>query len=94
MTGLRVAVRTRTGRSEEPSVACIDSQTAKTADQEARSDTTEASVRMAGKDMCDDVMGLILVVCVTAANVHDAVAADPLLRQLNQIYPDSRTCAC
>ena len=31
-----------------------------------------------------DVLGLILLVTVTAANVHDAVAADPTLGKLNR----------
>ena len=33
------------------------------------------------------MLGLTLVVCVTAANVREAVAADPPLPQLNQIEP-------
>jgi putative transposase len=32
-------------------------------------------------------LGLILLVSVTAANVHDAVAADPLLRELDRQQP-------
>ncbi|MFO1003016.1 MAG: hypothetical protein U0936_22010 [Planctomycetaceae bacterium] len=68
-------------------MACIDSQTAKTADQEARSDTTRQACEWPEKTYCDRCHGIDSGRLCDGSHVHDAVAADPLLRQLNQIYP-------
>lgn len=88
MNGLRAAVRTAAGRNESSTVACIDSQTAKTADQ-GGDVGYDGGKRANGRKrhIVTDVLGLLIMVCVTAANVHDAVAAAPILRQLDEDHP-------
>lgn len=88
LNALRDVVRQSAGHEADPSVACIDSQTAKTADQ--GSDVGYDGGKRANgrkRHIVTDVFGLILLVTVTAANVHDAAAADPLLRRLNEEFP-------
>ena len=88
MNSLRDAVREAAGRKPEPSVGCIDSQTAKTADQ-GRDVGYDGGKRANGRKrhIVTDVLGLLLLVTVTAASVQDAAAADPLLRKLNSTFP-------
>ena len=68
--------------------ACIDSQSAKTADQGGNVGY-DSGKRENGRKrhIVTDVLGLILIISVTAANIHDAVAADPVLRRLNEFHP-------
>lgn len=88
LNALRDAVRKAAGRNPAPTVACIDSQTAKTADQ-GNEVGYDGGKRANGRKrhIVTDVLGLVLLVSVTAANVHDAVAADPLLRRLESEHP-------
>lgn len=87
MAGLRVAVRTQSGRNEEPRVACIASRTAKAAEhggQVGYDGATRANGRK--RHIMTAVLGLFLVVCVMVGNAHDPVSADPPMHRLNQIY--------
>jgi putative transposase len=83
LDALRPQVRTRAGRQPTPRVACIDSQSARTAGggQEVGTDGGK-KVRGRKRHLVVDTLGLLLAVVVTAANVDDARAAQRLFAQL------------
>lgn len=83
LTALRQGVRLTARRGRTPRVACIDSQSVKTAGggQEVGSDGGK-KVRGRKRHIVVDTMGLLLAVVVTAANVDDASAAQQLFTQL------------
>lgn len=89
LDALRVQVRQDAGRDPDPRVACIDSQSVKTAlgGAEVGSDGGK-KVRGRKRHLVVDSMGLLLAVVVTAANVDDARAAQELFQQMpGQDYP-------
>lgn len=83
LTALRQGVRLAAYRGRTPRVACVDSQSVKTAGggQEVGSDGGK-KVRGRKRHLVVDTMGLLLAVVVTAANVDDARAAQRLFAQL------------
>jgi len=83
LTPLRVRLRAAAGRPISPRVACIDSQSTKTASggQEVGTDGGK-KVRGRKRHIVVDTMGLLLAVVVTAANVDDAKAAQRLFDQM------------
>jgi putative transposase len=83
LTALRLRVRRAAGRNPTPRVACIDSQSVKTAagGEEVGTDGGK-KVRGRKRHLVVDTMGLLLAVVVTAAHVHDARAAQQLFAQL------------
>jgi putative transposase len=83
LTALRMRVRQGAGRNPEPRVACIDSQSVKTAygGEEVGTDGGK-KVRGRKRHIVVDTMGLLLVVLVTAANVDDARAAQEIFKQM------------
>lgn len=83
LTVLRWRVRQKAGRDLDPRVACIDSQSVKTAGggEEVGTDGGK-KVRGRKRHIVVDTMGLLLAVVVTAANVDDARAAQELFAQL------------
>lgn len=83
LTVLRRRVRSASRRSPDPRVACIDSQSVKTAlgGEEVGTDGGK-KVRGRKRHIVVDTMGLLLAVVITAANVDDARAAEQLFRQL------------
>jgi putative transposase len=99
LTALRLRVRRAAGRSEDPRVACIDSQSVKTAfgGEEVGTDGGK-KVRGRKRHIAVDTLGLLLAVLVTAANVDDARAAQQVFTQmpgkdfprLTEVQADSR----
>ena len=85
---LRGAARRAAGKEEESIVGNIDSQTVRTANQGCEVGY-DGGKRTNGRKrhVNTDVLGIIMLVTVTAASVADNVAAVPLLRQLNDTQP-------
>ncbi len=86
---LRPRVRQAAGRDPQPRVACIDSQSVKTA-LGGQKVNTDGGKRVRGRKrhILVDTMGLLLAVVVTAANVNDAQAAQKLFAQVpSKNYP-------
>jgi len=86
---LRMRVREAAHRDPTPRVACIDSQSVKTASggDEVGIDGGK-KVRGRKRHIIVDTMGLLLAVVVTAANVDDARAAQDLFAQMpTACYP-------
>lgn len=83
LTTLRRQVRSAAHHHPDPRVACIDSQSVKTAlgGEEVGTDGGK-KVRGRKRHIVVDTMGLLLAVVVTAANVDDARAAQRLFEQL------------
>jgi putative transposase len=83
LTALRRRVRSAAGRDPDPRVACIDSQSAKTAGggEEVGTDGGK-KVRGRKRHLAVDTMGLLLAVVVTAANVDDARAAQEVFARM------------
>lgn len=83
LDALRPQVRSAARRDPDPRVACIDSQSVKTASggQEVGTDGGK-KVRGRKRHLVVDTLGLLLAVVVTAANVDDARAAQQLFARL------------
>lgn len=83
VAALRVEVRTKLGRDPDPSGACIDSQSAKTAHGGAEVGVDGGKlVRGRKRHIVTDTLGLLLIVVVTAANLDDGATAPRLLTGL------------
>jgi putative transposase len=83
LKALRRRVRSAAKRDLDPRVACIDSQSVKTAGggEEVGTDGGK-KVRGRKRHVEVDTLGLLLAVVVTAANVDDARAAQQLFAQM------------
>jgi putative transposase len=89
LTALRPRTREAAGRHPDPRVACIDSQSVKTAygGEQVNIDGGK-KVRGRKRHIVVDTLGLLMAVVVTAANVDDARAAQELFAQLpSKDYP-------
>ncbi len=83
VAALRVEVRTKLGRDPNPSGACIDGQSSKTAHGGAEVGVDGGKlVRGRKRHIVVDTLGLLLVVVVTAANADDGTTASRLLERL------------
>lgn len=87
---LRRRVRRVEGRAEEPSAAILDAQSVKTSQNVPESSQgIDAGKKIKGRKrhIATDTLGLLLVVLVTAASVHDTVGGRALVEELAAQHP-------
>lgn len=81
---LRSLVRKKAGRNESPSAACIDSRSVKTTRVGGECRGIDGGKKTKGRKqhIVTDTLGLLLVVFVHAANIHDSKAAQDVISRL------------
>jgi putative transposase len=81
---LRNMIRKNAGRDESPSAACIDSRSVKTSRSGCTCKGVDGGKKVKGRKqhIITDTMGLLLVVIVHAANIHDSQAAYDVINKL------------
>jgi transposase len=87
---VRGRVRTAARRAEQPSAVAVDAQSVKTSGNVAESSQgIDAGKKTKGRKrhIAVDTLGLLLVVLVTAASVHDTVGGRVVLDELAVRYP-------
>jgi transposase len=87
---LRGKVRRAAGRSPEPSAAILDAQTVKTSGNvPEHSQGIDAGKKIKGRKrhIATDVLGLLLVVLVTAGSVQDTTGGLVMVEQVARRYP-------
>lgn len=82
---LRNLVRKKHGHEESPSAACIDSRSVKTSRSGGLCRGVDGGKKIKGRKqhIITDTLGLLLVVFVHAANIHDSKAA---YETINRLY--------
>ncbi|HET6244549.1 MAG: IS5 family transposase [Bacteroidetes bacterium] len=81
---IRGIIRKKSGREESPSAACIDSRSVKTTRSGGLYRGVDGGKKIKGRKqhIITDTMGLLLVVVVHAANIHDSQAAKDVINKL------------
>jgi transposase len=89
---LRAQWRERASRNEEPTAAVLDSQSTRLSPQGGESGF-DAGKKVKGRKrhLVVDTLGLLLAVCVTAANVQDREGAHPVIASAMTKYPTIET---
>jgi transposase len=91
---LRGKVRQATGRPPEPTAAILDSQTVKTSSNvPEHSQGIDAGKKIKGtkRHVATDVLGLLLVVLVTAASVQDTAGGRTVVERVAALHPTVKT---
>jgi transposase len=94
---LRGRVRKAAGRSPEPTAAILDAQTVKTSGNvPEHSQGIDAGKKIKGRKrhVATDVLGLLLVVLVTAASVQDTAGGRTVVEQVALWVPKTPSMAC
>jgi transposase len=91
---LRGKVRKAAGRSLEPTAAILDAQTVKTSSNvPEHSQGIDAGKKIKGRKrhVATDVLGLLLVVLVTAASVQDTTGGRAVVERVGALHPSVKT---
>lgn len=85
---LRNIIRKQAGRNESPSAVCIDSRSVKTSRSGGLNRGVDGGKKIKGRKqhIVTDTMGLLLVVMVHAANIHDSQAAYNVIEKLTHRF--------
>lgn len=82
-------VREKLSREESPSLGIIDSQSVKNSEWGVVNKGFDGNKRIRGRKrhIVVDTLGMLMCVVVTAANVHDSVAAERVIKRVSGVFP-------
>jgi len=82
-------VREKLGRKAFPSLGIIDSQLVKNSERGVIDKGFDGNKRICGRKrhIVVDTLGMLMCIVVTAANVHDSVAAEQVIKRMSGAFP-------